>query len=74
VSAFLDVEAGCRSNPRGERIGVASGVPHDSNRGGIMPGGKQGTRAGQKWLPRTGDDKPTIAPNFESASALGEPP
>jgi hypothetical protein len=57
VGAFLDIEARCQSDPCGERINVASGVPYDSNGVGIVPGGEQGARAGQKWLPRTGDNR-----------------
>jgi len=69
VGALLDTEAGRHSDPCGEGINVAPGVPHGGNGVGIVPSSQQGARAGQKWLRRTADNNLTIAPRFESASA-----
>jgi hypothetical protein len=71
VAAFLDIEPRRRSDPRGEHINVAAGVPHDGDGVGMIPGRKQRTRALQKRLPRTGDDKLAATPGFKPAIAQG---
>ena len=43
MGAFLDREPGRHSDLCGERINVASGVPHDSNGVGIVRGSEQGS-------------------------------
>ena len=67
MAACLDIEPRRRSDPRGEHINAAAGVPHDSAGVGMIPGRKQGTRTVQKRLPRAGDNYFTITPGLEVA-------
>jgi hypothetical protein len=69
VGAFLDEEPGRDSDPRGERINVAAGVPHDKDGVRMIPGGEEGTRAVQKRRPRAGDDKLAATPRLKPAIA-----
>jgi hypothetical protein len=69
VAAFLDVEQSRGSDPRCERIKLATGVPHDGDGVGIISGGDQGARAVQKRLPPAGDYYLTITPGIELAFA-----
>jgi hypothetical protein len=69
VGAFLDVEPRRRSDPRGERVTFAAGMPHDGDGAGMIPGGEQDMRTVQKRLPRTGDDYLTITLGLELAFA-----
>ena len=72
MAAFLDIEPRRRSDPRGEHINVAAGVPHDGDGVGMIPGRKQGTRTVQKRLPRAGDNKLAATPGFKLAIAQGD--
>jgi hypothetical protein len=69
MAAFLDIEPRRRSDPSDEGINLAAGMPHDDDGVWMIPGGEQGTRAVQKRLPRTGDDKLTVTPCFKPAVA-----
>ena len=71
VAAFLDIELRRGSDPRGECINVAAGVPHDEDGVGFISGGEQGTRAVQKRRPRAGNNYLTVTPGIELARAQG---